>query len=774
MADGFRAYAGEPSGSTALVQDAAAGNTTLYSESITQKSEAMATEIPILPSDDSPGQMPAADEEPSPADPETKADVEPSPADPKTETDAVPSPADPKTETDAVPSPADPETETDAVPSFADPETEADAVPSFADPETEADAEPSSADPKAETDTESSPAGSETTPMAIEESCIPTPDEAPMFDAAIEYYSHGYYIVKGSFTEFLPDTVLVRPLYSLDGENWQACGRDWDLSGFNAEEEAGLTHLYNQICLYNSDEPFKSYLAGELDSFYLKLQITRENGESYETQSAVIERGAPQPVSEEFSLIAAFTSSMRVYEMSSRSVYGRYQITINENTSPEEAAAFLPDTIPIQIGLYHGIDFVADGIIDCPVTWKPLSFSGLTAGESITIQDAAEEIIIPADTLFRTPMGVFQLDEPLGLNHDTMTDEIRLVLNVVSEKENPTGALTAENNGLELTFDFKPTGASSIRAYTLSIGDTEWTELPALSLLETINAQPSTANSSYALVITNDQEPYRSYLAAKAAGMEPSPFLIGLKIEGGVYDGRQLILSWPGSYDPPLQLPVMGGSGGNEGNAGADNKSDSTEEGQRPELPQQMEEKSQAESEDLHPETKTENTQAEPAQDPEEKTGASDQRQDPAGNVREPLTAPAQKSEENAMKLQTGRTQAPGSGAAEPTSSPAQTPETQKTNQPLDSQALNSLPDRSREQVSDEMIPSEPSSAAVQAAADPSDVSIQENSGSQKTGGTPLLPAAASAAVICAAAAFHKAAALRKIRSVLHGLFLTK
>ena len=380
MADGFRAYAGEPSGSTALVQDAAAGNTTLYSESITQKSEAMATEIPILPSDDSPGQMPAADEEPSPADPETKADVEPSPA-----------------------------------------------------------------DPKAETDTESSPAGSETTPMAIEESCIPTPDEAPMFDAAIEYYSHGYYIVKGSFTEFLPDTVLVRPLYSLDGENWQACGRDWDLSGFNAEEEAGLTHLYNQICLYNSDEPFKSYLAGELDSFYLKLQITRENGESYETQSAVIERGAPQPVSEEFSLIAAFTSSMRVYEMSSRSVYGRYQITINENTSPEEAAAFLPDTIPIQIGLYHGIDFVADGIIDCPVTWKPLSFSGLTAGESITIQDAAEEIIIPADTLFRTPMGVFQLDEPLGLNHDTMTDEIRLVLNVVSEKENPTGALTAEN-----------------------------------------------------------------------------------------------------------------------------------------------------------------------------------------------------------------------------------------------------------------------------------------------------------------------------------------
>ena len=140
-----------------------------------------------------------------------------------------------------------------------------------------------------------------------------------------------------------------------------------------------------------------------------------------------------------------------------------------------------------------------------------------------------------------------------------------------------------------MSFHLKPTGATSIRAYTLSEGSSKWEEISEHLLLDAVNAQPSTANSGYASVLDSNQEPYRSYLEAVNAGKDPVPFFVGLKIEGGVYNGRQLILAWPNTYDPPLDLPEVGGSGGNQGNAGAGNKDDSTDEGQRPNLPQNQE-----------------------------------------------------------------------------------------------------------------------------------------------------------------------------------------
>lgn len=581
-----------------------------------------------------------------------------------------------------------------------------------------------------------------------EKSDAPVPAEAPMFCAAVEYYSHGYYIVKGTFTEFLPDTSLVQPLYSLDGENWQPCGRTWDLSWLGAEEETALAKLQNQICLDNSNEPLKSYLNEELDRFYLKLHITRENGESYETQAAMIERGDPQPISKEINLIANFAPSIRVREMRPFNVYGRYQITVNANAAPEDISAFLPDTLPVTIGLYQGIDFITEGVIDCPVTWKPLSYSQLTAGESITIPDAAEEIIVPAGTLLNTPMGIFQLDEPLGLNQEGITDEIRLVLNVVSEKEAPAGVLTAENAGLELSFSLKPTGATAIRAYTFSANDNEWKELPALPFLDAVNAQPSTANSGYALVISKDQEPYRSYLSAETAGENPSPFLIGLQIEGGVYDGRQLILPWPGSYDLPSNLPVLGGSGGNEGNAGAGNKGDSTEEGQRPELPRQPEEE------------KTEETLTAPTQKPED-------------NAEEPPASPIQK-QDNVETQQTDRSQAsepmlteqppnPPSDHGTQTDLPAETntPGHEKPGQE-NQQNQNERPAPDEQNASEQPAPA----AAAQAATDLSDDEKYSEAlpaaDTETDGHEPFLPiAAASAAGLFIAVFIHKTAVRR-------------
>lgn len=613
-------------------------------------------------------------------------------------------------------------------------------------------------------------------PLIAEETDAPSPAEAPMFYAVIEYYSHGYYIVKGTFTEFLPDTTLVRPLYSLDGENWQSCGRDWDLSGMGKDDETALTKLHNQICLNNSDEPLKSYLNGDLDSFYIKLHITRENGESYETQAAIIERGEPQPISKEINLIANFIPSMRVREMKPFRTYGRYQITIKEDAAPEDVSAFLPDTLPITVGLYQGIDFITEGTIDCPITWKPLSFSQLTAGESITISDAAEEIIIPGGTLLNTPMGIFQLDEPIGLNQDVITDEIQLVLNVVSEHENPTGVLIAENNGLELAFSLKPTGATAIRAYTLSANDTEWKELPALPLLDAVNAQPSTANSGYTLVIHRDWEPYQSYLSATASEESPAPFLIGLEIEGGVYDDRQLILPWPSSYEPPLNLPVLGGSGGNEGNAGADNKNDSTEEGQRPELPQQPAQEPDNTSKDSLPaptqipddtskdslsapiqisEDQAEEAQPLPSQNPETKA-EEDPSQNSTGKTEEALSAPIQKPEDKTKDQNQTQSQTSENIRTEQPLNPLSNPELQ-TDSPAETNtadheksAHETQQNRNREQAA-----TNSSSENEYLAARPAADTETENP-------VPFLPiAAASVAGICIVTAIHKTAVRR-------------
>ena len=451
---------------------------------------------------------------------------------------------------------------------------------------------------------------------------MPLPDEAPLFCANIEYSWEGY-VVKGTFTEFPDDISHIHTLYSLDGDTWQECRGEWDLQLLGTEDPGDLSHLQTQTCLYDNFEPLKSYLAGSLDHFYLKLRLTMKDGRTYESQAAVIDRGEAQPVPEGITLTASFAPSMGILERNPFKYYGRYQITVSPTATPEDIIAFLPDTLPIKIDLQQGNKYVAEDIIDCPVTWKSLSLPPLIAGESVTIMDAAEEIMVPGGTLLRTPIGVFHLDEPLAVNQDMLSDEVRLVLNITAGDGNPTGVLCCENAGLEAAFDLKPTGATAIHAYAYSDHETGWVELTDLRLLDEVNSQPSTANSGYALVLRNDQEPYRSYLAAEAAGNTPTPFIIGMKIEGGVYNGRQLVLTWPNTYKLPPALPEVGGAGGNENNAGSDNKGDSTEEGQRPNLPQKQEEKSKPSDPTQTPDENQDASSPDSTQAPEEKQDAS-------------------------------------------------------------------------------------------------------------------------------------------------------
>lgn len=420
------------------------------------------------------------------------------------------------------------------------------------------------------------PAGAEEMPQ--------TQEESPAFEAQVTWSGGNGYIVMGTFTKFTAGITNIQPMYSLDGQSYLPCEDiDWELQ-YNPKDAGELQKLQNQICLFSNMEPLKSYLDGTLDRFYLKLCITNENGINYETQAAVIDRGTVQPLPEEISAGLMFSSSMLVRKTDPFRFCGRYQITVSENSSPEEIASYLPDTVPVTVALQKDNRQFTECIIDCPVTWKPVGFASLTPGENVTIEDAAEPVIVPAGTQLRTPLGTFCLDEALDFSEPYVSDEIDLVLNVVEGDTAPSGALSAERDGLELAFDLKPTGASAIWVYTCTAYDTEWTQLPGSFPLDAIADQPSTQNSGYALILDNNTEPYRSYLAQKETG-DPAPFFVGVKIEGGVYDGKTLILPWPANYDLPLDLPKPGGSGGNENNAGSGDKNDSTDEGQRPDLP---------------------------------------------------------------------------------------------------------------------------------------------------------------------------------------------
>ncbi len=412
-------------------------------------------------------------------------------------------------------------------------------------------------------------------------------DGVKAFAACVEYSPQGW-MVAGTFRDFTPDTVLVQPMCSLDNETWSDCGQKWDLRWLGSQNEEERAALYRQRCLYDSEEPLKSYLAKERDRFYIRLRVVRADGTACETEPAVIERGEARPVPAEYEVSARFASGVSVREGRPPNLryFGRYQITVRESASAEEILACLPAALPVEVQIQNGSEYIGSDVVDCPVRWKPLELPPLAAGESVTAADAAERIEIPAGAVLHTQTGVYELTEPAGMD---VMDEVRLVLNAVADGAQPAGALSEENYGLDMAFHLKPTGAVSIRAYTMTEGGSRWTELSGLSLQDAVDAQPSTAGSGYALVLGSGQEPYRSYREAQEAGEEPTPFFVGLRIEGGVYDGGQLVLAWPDTYELPLRLPAVGGSGGNEGNAGSDDRADSTPGGQRPGLTQSVE-----------------------------------------------------------------------------------------------------------------------------------------------------------------------------------------
>lgn len=424
------------------------------------------------------------------------------------------------------------------------------------------------------------------------------PDIPPDFSARMEPTEQGY-LLKGEFTDFLPNTVCVRPLYSLDGENYQViCEEepyDWLLDKLGTEDEGQLGRLRNQVCAAPSVEPLKSYLAGTIDAFYTKLQITLEDGTSYDTKAFEVVRGI-QPLPDSAQVYALFPSSMRMIDRSVRPyfTYGKYQITVKEDANSQDIDAVLPDKIPveIQIALEGTSSAPITGVVQTDVSWKALPDLSLTAGAVLTLADAAEHLLIPAGTQVHTPLGIYILQNDLHFDQIYTRDEIRLTINVIEKNAKPEVSLRgslvedASSNALPLSlaFSLKPSGATAIEAYSFIEGDASWSKLCDLLTIRAVDANQSQQLYGYVDILQSTDAPYRAYLQKEITG-----FLIALTIEGGVYDGETVILPWPGEYNPPPKIPEIGGSGGNENNAGNGGNDGGNGSGgnggQRPDLP---------------------------------------------------------------------------------------------------------------------------------------------------------------------------------------------
>lgn len=427
------------------------------------------------------------------------------------------------------------------------------------------------------------------------------PETPPAFTAKIQLDSQGYHEIVGKFTELPPNVARVRPMYSLNGQDYQPINEeyfnDWYLNSMGTENVQEQFFLENQVCALSYHEPLKSYRAMKLDHFYIRLQITTEIGETYHTQATFIARGEPQPLPENTTAYATFPFTMRVPEEYEQPTYpyGQYQITAKENATAEEIGKLLPDMLPIEVQILQkdSDELLTWGRVNCKVMWKALPPLSLTAGEAMTIPDAIHSIAIPAGAEVATPLGTYILPTPLSFSKPGINDKVQLVIDAVPKDGKPEVSLRENDffntrgdyGALSLAFHQKPSGATSIKAYSFVNEDENWEEICDLLNYRDLNHNQSASLYGFVNLLHPNESPLSDYLRGEIPG-----FFIGLKIEGGTFDGEQVILPWPGDYNPPKEIFEPDSSEGNRGDVGSggDEQDNAGNSGHRPNLPDQI------------------------------------------------------------------------------------------------------------------------------------------------------------------------------------------
>lgn len=455
------------------------------------------------------------------------------------------------------------------------------------------------------------------------------PQKPPPFlvDVKFGWWTYSLY---GRFSDFPPNVDYVLVTYSWNDIEYQSINphgqMKWYLQNLghpDPVEREKLEHL--EIGTY-MDEPMKSFLAFERDTFYVKLEIHTLDGQIYDSQPAKYTREERQPLPAHLTPRIAFGFNVLIsklkYENSSKPdqdgnypipdlyTHGQYQMTVREDATPTEIEAALPDTLPVRVFLWDKKtnERYSYADLQCGVDWKRIPSLSLTAGKPVAVTNAAKPLVIPAGTNIETLLGTYILKKPLTFKGVYDSDKIRLVLNPIAvdaqpkvvlracdrallaesgegyyQKEGDEDVLIGPSTPLSVIFPQKPTGATTVNTYAV-VGD-ERIALGDLLESKPVNYNQSCAGYGDIAVLQPEDYPYSAYLAG-----EIDKFSIEVSIEGGIFDGMTQSASWPGKYTLPPVLPTEGGNAGNENNAGYEEieEDDSGDnDGQRPDLPKE-------------------------------------------------------------------------------------------------------------------------------------------------------------------------------------------
>lgn len=328
-------------------------------------------------------------------------------------------------------------------------------------------------------------------------------------------------------------------------------------------------------------DPLKSYLNGKESSIYIKLQYT-VNDIVYESNCASIIKDKPIPLPDDIAVVAFLPNSLLDF---SRQISYQYYLSTLPNSSISFIQALLPDSLPIQISFYKGVDSIGEAKFDYFVNWNftdvDTTDGSITALPDFTPPSINNEIILlegipylldTIPTTISSPYFPYQIPVPFNiLLSNTSTKEFHL-----HEDD--------DLNSLKISFPLKPSGATKIiPSYSLDNGKT-WIVVEDLLTShnnKSIEISPGRPDYSHITLFTKEQSPYKEYLAGEINGFD-----VQLDIEGGTFHGNIPMKQFPIDYEflpPPDDNTVDNGSGGNHGNTG--NNNNSSDEGVRPNKP---------------------------------------------------------------------------------------------------------------------------------------------------------------------------------------------
>lgn len=372
------------------------------------------------------------------------------------------------------------------------------------------------------------------------------------------------------------DATGIFPYYSFDGETFLPVDDGYGCPNWAAEPSY----------LEPYAEPLASYKAGDVDEFWLYVEI---EGSSYTGRSQVcnlVREAEAQQEIKVATLPAATIRTANTYRM-----HLRCNVTVREGCTDDALAALLPAALPIEIVLTDEKEQqLARQLMDYPLILLP--------GRTARIIPPSGEVVI------RAPGADYPIEQlppvtlPTDVNDEFIEPPLDLIINTIpaNEKAAPQLGISYNNTlggeALSFSLPHKPSGAKSIVAEYSQDGGASWltVERAGGNDLVTLgyppDMVPKQADYGAPLFFDSDKTPMKEYLEDNSRG-----FLVRLKIDGGVYDGISEAVPWPGDYkfDPPLTINPAPGDGGdgNRGDVGSDDDGDSAGSGgQRPDLPE--------------------------------------------------------------------------------------------------------------------------------------------------------------------------------------------